>query len=127
MADQYPESAKLSHQRSEWSTLVEFMEFLSMKNIRLMTYVSQTDEVTCPGSIFHGCDGGFRTEEDDAGGTYTTKRKCDRCSGTGKVTEHFEGFVDVPSSTNNLIYEHLDVDPAKLEAERRSMLASLGS
>lgn len=127
MADQYPESEKLSHQRSEWSTLVDFVEFLRSKNIRLMTYVQQAEEVTCPGTIFHGCDEGFQTNDDDEGGTYRTARKCSNCEGTGKVTDRFEGFVDVPSSTDNLIYEHLSVDPAKLEAERRAMLASLNA
>lgn len=122
----YPENEKLSFQRSEWSTLVDFMEFLATKHIRLMTYEERADEVRCPGSIFHGCDEGFQTDDDDEGKPYRTARKCDNCKGTGTVIERFAGFMDINSSTNNLIYEHLEVDPAKLEAERRDMLASLG-
>ncbi|WNN95151.1 hypothetical protein SEA_MAGRITTE_200 [Microbacterium phage Magritte] len=125
MADQYPESEKLSHQRSEWSTLVDFMEFLATKHIRLMTYEERADEVTCPGTIFNGCDGGRMTRVDVDDKPYTTARTCDNCKGTGKVIDRFEGFMDVNSSTNNLIYEHLEVDPSKLEAERRAMLSSL--
>lgn len=121
----YPESEKLSHEQSEWSTLVEFMEFLASKNIRLMTYAEREWEVTCPGSLFHGCIDGFQTFSDVGGNEAPTKRKCSACEGTGVKIERFAGFEDINTSTNNLIYEHLDVDPVALEAERRAMLASL--
>lgn len=125
---QYPENEKLSVERSEWATLVDYMEFLSAKGIQLMKWVEREYEEPCNGTILTDCLDGFYARNNFVTGELeATKRACETCHGTGVVTKHFKGYEPVSLADNRLIYEHLQVDPKKLESERRAMLSSLGS
>lgn len=119
---QYPESEKLSVESSEWGAINDFLEFLSSKGIQLHVWTEDDYVELCTGSIMNGCDGGKYV---DTFGT-TTGHPCPICDGTGECTVHRSGWSAPNTSQQNLIYEHLSVDPVKLEAERRDMLSSLG-
>ncbi len=124
MPGTYPESEKLSTENTEWGAINQFLEFLSSKGVQLMSYTEGDWEEPCSGTLFNACINGFRATTDQDGNEQPSRAECKTCKGTGVEQKHHEGWTPVPTQ-QNLVYEYLDVDPAKLEAERRAMIAAL--
>ena len=91
------ECEKLSKHTQEWNALYDFMEWLQEKRIILARY--QTEK-----------------EAREAGQMFQ--------DGSVWVREH---PFPISKSIAFLLYEYFDVDPVKLETERRAFLAKLSS
>lgn len=125
MSDMYPEHEKMSKIVDKSQAIGEFLDWLQQeKGAVVHHWVSNDYEEKCPGSsIFHFCVDGKRAHG-VGGELIATAVSCTRCKGTGKVTEHFEGWMDV-GNTSDLLAEFFGIDLKKIEQEKRAMLDSI--
>ena len=87
------ECKKLSNHLEEWNHIYPFMEWLQEQNLFLCTYETETD----------------------------VKAKGDKPLKDGSYFA-FPYPIPVPKTIENRLYEYFEVDPVKLEVERREIL-----
>lgn len=92
----YPECEKLSAKTEEWNNIYPFMEWLREQGLTLCRYDTEEDVKA-------------RGEKPLKDGSYFV----------------FPYPIPIGKSIETLLYEYFDVDPVKLEKERRKLLESL--
>lgn len=109
-----PELDRLNKVADEIRVLAEFVEeFLPQQQIRLHQWMTElTDQRVCygKGGLFSECQG------DD----------CSVCGGTGFYEiEIADRYLPYGGNIQDLIYKFFDLDPSKIESERRALLEAI--
>lgn len=113
---EYPEHDKLAAIATESQAVGEFIDWLGTeKGVQLMTWVEQDEDVPCTGWLLSDCNDG----KNDHG------RTCQKCHGTGLMTQTFRGWVPQPTPIATLLAEHFGIDQRALEQEKRAMLRTI--
>lgn len=115
-----PEHEKLSRVAAQSQVVCEFIEWLASRGTHLMRWYEDDEEVTCYGDVWHDCNDGRHVGTDGR-----DRGACRVCDGRGTTTAHREGWVPNGEYIQTLLAKFFEIDQAKLEWEKRAMIATL--
>jgi hypothetical protein len=122
---EYPEHETLSEFKEQSQAIGGFLDWLTdHKKVQRMVWFDGEVSEPCP----------FQGSHDSAAwrdGKYVTisgrvtSRDCDTCAGTGTYKHRVREWRHLHQSVESLLAEYFGIDLAKLEAEKRAMLAEI--
>lgn len=106
----YPEHDRLSAVAERSQEIGEFVEWLQIHGVHLMSWRALRDYRSCI-----RCDDGTRM----------SGRPCTYCEGTGRVPIEREQWVQDSRSITQLLADYFAIDLDQIEVEKRAMLDAL--
>lgn len=121
---EYPEHDKQHAIVEQSQAIGEFLEWVESEGWHIERRVEKVSDEPCTGRGNGHCENGEETVMHLRSGTYRwTGAKCRACKGTGRVQVEYTAVEHL--NIIQALAEFFEIDLAKIEEEKRAMLAAI--